>query len=27
MVGVLAFAGNVIVEEDPWQILGGSITG
>jgi hypothetical protein len=24
MNGVLAFAGNVIVEGDPWQILGGS---
>jgi len=27
MNDVLAFAGNVIVEEDPWQILGGSVTG
>jgi hypothetical protein len=27
MNGVLAFAGNVIVEGDPWQILGGSATG
>ncbi len=27
MNGVLAFAGNVIVEGDPWQILGGSVTG
>jgi len=27
MNGVLAFAGNVIVEGDPWQILGSRVTG